>query len=31
LDFVDDDPNGEARKASPDEGYEIRYRIERND
>ena len=31
LDFVDDDPNGEARKAKADEGYEIRYRIERND
>jgi hypothetical protein len=31
LDFVDDDPNGKVRKARPDEGYEIRYRIERND
>ena len=31
LDFVDDDPNGEIRKAKADEGYEIRYRIERND
>jgi hypothetical protein len=31
LDFVDDDPNGETRKARPDEGYEIRYRVERND
>ena len=31
LDFVDDDPNGQARKAGPDEGYEIRYRVERND
>jgi hypothetical protein len=31
LDFVDDDPNGEIRKTRPDQGYEIRYRIERND
>jgi hypothetical protein len=31
LDFVDDDPNGQARKARPDEGYEIRYRVEQND
>lgn len=31
LDFVDDDPNGEIRKAKSEEGYEIRYRIERND
>ena len=31
LDYVDDDPNGQARKAGPDEGYEIRYRVERTD
>ena len=31
LDYIDDDPNGQPRKAGADEGYEIRYRIERND
>jgi hypothetical protein len=31
LDFVDHDPNGEIRQARPDEGYEIRYLVERND
>ena len=31
LDYIDDDPNGQLRKAGAGEGYEIRYRIERND
>jgi hypothetical protein len=31
LDYIDDDPDGQLRKAGTDEGYEIRYRIERND
>ena len=31
LDYIDDDRNGELRKATGDEGYEVRYRIERND
>ena len=31
LDYIDDDPDGPLRKAGTDEGYEIRYRIERND
>jgi MFS family permease len=31
LDYIDDDPNGQLRKAGADEGYEVRYRIERND
>jgi hypothetical protein len=31
LDFIDDNPNGDMRKAGPDEGYEIGYRVARFD
>jgi hypothetical protein len=31
LDYIDDDRNGQWRRATGDEGYEVRYRIERND